>query len=97
MIKIDFEFDSRDGVFRDALHLPEDHTFTDAEITAMKQQRYDNWISLIESTETEVVEPTPVEPAATVTISGATYNLLEGTPASGASLLEINGAWYVKA
>jgi hypothetical protein len=47
MIKIDFEFDSPHGVFRDALHLPEDHTFTDAEIEAMKQQRFDNWIAII--------------------------------------------------
>ena len=30
MIKIDFEFDTPYGVFRDALHLPDDHTFTDA-------------------------------------------------------------------
>ena len=39
MIKIDFEFDSSIGVFRDALHLPDDHTFTDTDINAMKQQQ----------------------------------------------------------
>jgi hypothetical protein len=47
MIKIDFEFDSPHGVFRDALHLPENHGMTDAEIQAMKQQRFDNWIAIV--------------------------------------------------
>jgi hypothetical protein len=47
MIKIDFEFDSQYGVFRDALHLPENHGMTDAEIQAMKQQRFDNWIAIV--------------------------------------------------
>lgn len=53
MIKIDFEFDSTYGVFRDALHLPDDHGLSDAEIDAMKQQRFDNWIA--------IVNPPPVE------------------------------------
>lgn len=47
MIKIDFEFDTPYGVFRDALHLPIDHTYTDAEIQAMKEQRRDNWIAIV--------------------------------------------------
>lgn len=47
MIKIDFEFDSPHGCFRDAIHLPEDHLFTDEEIQAMKQQRFDSWIAII--------------------------------------------------
>lgn len=47
MIKIDFEFDTPHGVFRDALHLPDDHAFTDAEIQAMKEQRRDNWIAIV--------------------------------------------------
>jgi hypothetical protein len=47
MTKIDFEFDTPHGVFRDALHLPDDHTFTDAEIQAMKEQRRDNWIAVV--------------------------------------------------
>jgi hypothetical protein len=55
MIKIDFEFDSPYGVFRDALHLPEDHTFTDDEIQAMKQQRLDNWIAVITAPPSEEV------------------------------------------
>ena len=31
MVKIDFEFDTPHGVFRDALHLPDDHAFTEDE------------------------------------------------------------------
>ena len=48
-MKIEFEFQTPHGVFRDALHLPEDHKFTDAEIEAMKQQRVDNWVILVET------------------------------------------------
>ena len=46
-MKIDFEFDTPHGVFRDALHLPDDHTFSDAEIEAMKQQRLNNWLAIV--------------------------------------------------
>jgi hypothetical protein len=46
-MKIDFEFDTPHGVFRDALHLADNHTFSDAEIQAMKQQRVDNWIAVV--------------------------------------------------
>lgn len=40
-------------MFRDALYLEDDHTFTDAEIDAMKQERISNWILLITSAPTE--------------------------------------------
>lgn len=53
MLKIDFEFDTPHGVFRDALHLPEDHGFSDAEIQSLKEQRRDNWLA--------VVNPPPVD------------------------------------
>ena len=46
-MKIDFEFETQYGIFRDALYLPDDHTFTDEEIQAMKQQRLDNWIAVV--------------------------------------------------
>ena len=44
MIQLIFEFNTQYGVFRDALHLPEDHAFTDEQIDAMKQERVNNWI-----------------------------------------------------
>lgn len=47
MVVIEFEFDSQYGVFRDALHLPDDHGLSDAELDALKQQRLDNWIAFI--------------------------------------------------
>ena len=54
-MKIDFEFDTPHGLFRDALHLSDDHTFTDAEIEAMKQERVDNWIAVVTAPPTEEV------------------------------------------
>jgi hypothetical protein len=67
-IKIDFEFTTKYGKFRDALTLPDNHGFTDAEIDAMKQQRFNNWVA--------VVEAPPVEPD-TVEIDGVTYEKVE--------------------
>lgn len=45
--RIIFEFTTQHGVYRDVLYLPADHTYTDEEINAMKQQRVDNWIAII--------------------------------------------------
>jgi hypothetical protein len=60
VVKIDFEFDTPHGVFRDALHLPDDHGMTDEQIDAMKQQRVDNWIAIVTAPPAEeVVEETP--------------------------------------
>lgn len=49
MLKIDFEFSTSYGAYRDALYLPADHGFSESEIEALKQERLDNWISIIES------------------------------------------------
>jgi hypothetical protein len=53
-MKIDFEFDTPHGVFRDALHFYGDVIPSDAEIEAMKQERLNNWLA--------VVNPPPQEP-----------------------------------
>lgn len=88
-MKIDFEYDTPHGVFRDALHLPDDHGFSDSEIEAMKEQRRDNWIA--------VVTAPPVEPeVSTLDIAGEVYQKLEGVPPSGAKLVEVEGVWYYK-
>lgn len=89
-MKIDFSFDTPHGKFADALHLPDDHTFTEAEIQAMKEQRRDNWIA--------VVTAPPVEPESETTkdIAGEIYQKLDGVPPSGAKLVEIEGVWYYK-
>lgn len=65
MIKIDFEKTSEDGlmIYRDALYLPEDHTYTDEEIEAMKQNRFDRWYAAVTASaidSTPTVEPDPV-------------------------------------
>jgi len=90
-MKIDFEFETVYGVFRDALHLPDDHTYTDADLELMKQQRRDNWITLI----TTPSAPEPEVPS-TIEIAGQTYMKLEGVPPSGAKLIEVEGVWYYK-
>jgi hypothetical protein len=53
MVKINFEFDSEYGTFRDAIVLPDDHTMTDAEIDALKQKRFDNWKEAVKPSEEE--------------------------------------------
>jgi len=67
-MKIDFEFQTPYGKFADALHLPDDHGLSDAEIQAMKEQRRDNWIA--------VVTAPPIEPD-TVELDGVTYEKVE--------------------
>lgn len=53
MIKIDFEFETPYGAFRDALWLPEDHGLSDAELDAMKQKRFDDWWTIVNPPPTE--------------------------------------------
>lgn len=52
-MQIRFTFETQYGPFSDALYLDEDHTFTEAEVEAMKQERLTNWIAMIESPPTE--------------------------------------------
>jgi hypothetical protein len=54
MIKIDFAFESQYGAYRDALVLEDDHGLTAEQIEAMKQERFDRWISIIEAPPVEV-------------------------------------------
>jgi len=89
-MKIDFEFETPHGLFRDALHLPDDHTFTDEEVQAMKQQRVDGWLAVVTA---PAIEPEVID---TIDIAGETYARLEGTPPSGAKLIEVEGTWYYK-
>jgi hypothetical protein len=65
MIKIDFRIDDGTYSFSDALHLPANHTYADQEIEAMKQARFDRWVSIItapppppEETNTDVTDVT---------------------------------------
>lgn len=49
MIKIDFTINE----YTDALHLPDDHGLTDAEIETMKQERYNKWFAFINTSPVE--------------------------------------------
>ena len=69
MEKIIFEYTTKHGVYRDALHLPADHTFTDQEIESMKMERLNNWLA--------IVEAPPPPPSNTVEIGGVTYEKVE--------------------
>jgi hypothetical protein len=53
---IDFVITQNNHTFSDALILPDDHTYTDAEIEVMKQARFDNWYTIIT---TPVENPNP--------------------------------------
>ena len=44
------------GYAHGALHLPDDHTLSDAEIDALKQQRLDNWLAIVNAPPSEVVD-----------------------------------------
>lgn len=41
------EFTTPQGVFRDAIHLPDNHTFTESEIQLMKEKRVDDWLAAV--------------------------------------------------
>lgn len=60
-MQIRFTYETKYGIFSDALNLPDDHGLTPQQITAMQEQRRDAWVAHIDSTQ---VEPTPIEPAA---------------------------------
>ena len=66
MIKIDFEMTDGTYVYRDAIHLEDDHTLTDLDIEQIKQDRFSKWIEIIttptiEQIVEEVVEPTTLD------------------------------------
>ena len=68
-MKIDFEFTTPYGVFRDALYLPDGHDYTDDQIAAMKQERLDNWLFCVENP--------PAPELETIEIDGVTYERIE--------------------
>lgn len=59
-MRIEFEFDTEFGVFRDALHFEDGALPSESEIEAMKIARRDGWIAAVnaasQSTESPVEE-----------------------------------------
>lgn len=53
-MQIRFNYETKYGIFSDALNLSDDHSYTDAEIELMKEQRRDNWIVYIDSTQKDI-------------------------------------------
>lgn len=68
-MKIDFEFETVYGKFRDALHLPDDHSYTQEQIAEMQTERLNNWLFNVEN-------PPAPEPE-TVEIDGVVYEKVE--------------------
>lgn len=68
-MKIDFEYTTQYGVFRDALYLDDDHQLSDAEIETLKQERLNNWVFIVEN------PPTPAPE--TVEVDGVLYEKVE--------------------
>jgi hypothetical protein len=52
-MKIDFEYSTPHGIFRDALYVEEG--LSDEQIEAIKQERLNNWIAVIENPPVEEV------------------------------------------
>lgn len=57
MPKIDFTITDGKYSFSDALHLDDDHGLSDAELEAMKQARFDNWVAIITAVDEEIYPP----------------------------------------
>ena len=55
MINIDFEKSEGNNIFKDALELEDDHSFTDDEIEAMKQARFDAWLEVIKTPPEDII------------------------------------------
>lgn len=56
MTTINFELE-RDGYkLKDAIVLPDDHGLTDAQIEAIKQQRFDDWYAVVTAPQEDVIE-----------------------------------------
>jgi hypothetical protein len=66
MVRIEFEKMYGELVFRDAITLPDDHTMTEDEIEAMKQERFDNWVAVITTPPTEVIPEDTIDVEAEV-------------------------------
>jgi hypothetical protein len=55
MTTINFELE-RDGyTLKDAIVLPDDHGLTDAQIEAIKQQRFDDWYAVVTAPQDEII------------------------------------------
>lgn len=66
-MQIRFSYDTKYGTFSDALYLDDDHGLTETEIEGIKQQRCQNWVAYIDSTQIasqnpDIIPDNPIEP-----------------------------------
>ena len=62
-MKINFEFNTQYGKFSDALHFPDNQKLpSDDEIEAMKQERLNNWVTVITTPSSYVEDTSSEEP-----------------------------------
>lgn len=71
-MKIDFEFQTQYGVFKDALYLEDDHTLTQQEIEDLKQNRLNTWLTAVETPHSF-----PVDMNSLIEIEGIIYEKIE--------------------
>lgn len=55
-MQIEFTITKDGYTFRDAIHLPDNHGLTNAQIEAMKQERFDKWYAIVTAPEEPPVE-----------------------------------------
>lgn len=73
MITIQFERETKYGVYRDAITLPDDHTLTDTQIQAMMQQRADDWVAYVDNPPAPATELKPE----TIEVDGVKYQKVD--------------------
>lgn len=56
MISIQYEITKDGFTFKDAIVLPVEHGFTDAQIEEIKQKRFDDWYAIVIAPTEEVEE-----------------------------------------
>lgn len=98
-IKIDFERGTDPYIYKDALWFTQEQfdSLTQEQIETMKDERYNNWYELVTNPPVTNDNPEVISsPQEELTIEGEVYRILNGTPASGAKLVEINNIWYYR-
>lgn len=61
MIKIDFEITKNRMTLKDAIHLPDNHQYTEAQIEEMKKKRFDDWYAIVTAPQKDEVVEESVE------------------------------------
>ena len=97
-IKIDFERGADPYLYRDALYftLEQFDALTQEQIEEMKDERYNNWYNYVTNPPVSNEPAVGNSPQEELVIAGEAYRILQGIPASGAKLIEVNNTWYYR-